>query len=379
MKEFSEMTYQPKQIKCYALMVFLAFPFWSWGQTAMSSSEQQEQFVLAKNYLMGFKNDSALLVLDKLVENLAQAKELNSSFGLKVQFRQAEALEKDQRDSIAMVKLLHVKDLSFEKEVWDVYANSNLILARLYEKIGLDNSCLVHLRLADSAIKSHVELDSIYPLYCIRISSYHRIFDNVDSSKYYAKEVLRTAPKYNQLEETAVGHMLMGMLEKGDTDERLNHWKAAAKNFLIVKDYTGYSYMTGSARGWYLSKGSLDRALAYNDTTLAIAKKIKGGGNDEHFVLSNAYHFRSKVYKQKGDIDSAMYYMDKGYRNQLDHNWQENNEKVLAVDARYKDEKKALKIAEQARELKFEKERKYWWLGLTALMLLFTGALGHNV
>ncbi len=229
-----------------------------------------------------------------------------------------------------------------------------------------------------SAINTHEVIDSLYPLFCVRISSYHRIFSDRDSAVYYAKEVLRTAPAYKQLEKEAVGHMLMGMLvDRNKTDERLMHYKAAGSIFKKIEDHAGYGYMTGSITGWYFEKGNYIKALAYSDTTIASARQAIKEGFEEHWHLSSYYRFRGEIFRRLGDVDSAWHYLNKGYRLELDHIDESNNEKVLEINARYEDEKREQTLAEQAQEIKFEKDRRNLLIGIIGLVLIFASLLTY--
>mgnify|MGYP001804614174 CR=1 FL=1 len=68
--------------------------------------EQEIQYGLI--LLESFKNDSANIVFTSLIEHLTLVNTLDSSFGLKVRMRQAEALEKDNQDEVAIVKLIEI-------------------------------------------------------------------------------------------------------------------------------------------------------------------------------------------------------------------------------------------------------------------------------
>lgn len=375
------MQFYPNTMKRFywlTLFACLFIPGLAWGQTSMQKTSQLERFEQAEKYLSAFNVDSAIFILTKLVEELEQANELKTPFGLKVQLREASGYEYDQQDSLAFVKLHHINKLSKAEQSWAVYANSCLILARLYERIGVDSTCLVYLRSTDALIKQHAEIDSLYPLFCIRSASYHRIFADPDSAKYYAQEALRTAKIHKQIEEKAVAHMLLGMLlHNHNTPERLSHWKEAARLFYKVKDYTGYGYMTGSAGGWYYENGLYEKALAYNDTSIMLADRAKLNGYDQHYLLTSQYKFRSKLYSKLGQPDSALYYLKKGYDNELSHVYKSNSEKIYELNAIYNVEKKEQKIKEQAQLLEYEKERKYWWTGLAAMVFLFAGIIGY--
>lgn len=348
------------------------------AQDATIPAHWETAFTEAKSLLASFKNDSALLVTNQLIEELAEANLLETPFGLRVQFRQAEALEKDQQNEKALPKLLQIKKLSKEKEVWDVYANTLLILALMYEKIGRKEDCLTELRLVQRAVKKY-ELDSLYPLFAIRIASYFRVYKvNKDSAIYYAEEVLRTAPQYQQKEEEAVGHLLMGNLLYHDSySKTAYHFQSAAKTFKEIEDYTGYSYLLNNLAHLHFKYNNPLAALAYNDSTLAVAHLAVAKGHEQHSAVHGGYKFRGKVYQSLGQFDSAWVNLKKGYEKELQYINRRNHEKVIEIDARYKDEQKAQQIAEQSKQLKLERQRTYLLLGIMVLILLTTSILAY--
>ena len=335
-----------------------------------------QQYLRAASLLSSFKNDKALFILNDLIDTLSAYDQLNTPFGIRVQFRQSEALEKDHKDDMALQKLLHVKQLSKEHEVWDAYANTCLILARLYEKVGLEERCADHLEETRRTIQTHEKLDSIYPLLSIRLSSYHRIYKTPDSALYYAQEVLRTAPLFRQKEEEAVGHMLMAMLTRDPSKEaRLNHYKAAVRLFEQLEDYMGCSYMFRGIASWYYEQGQLYKALVYNDSTITAIHQGLAEGYEHRRTLWDAYKFRSALYKSLGQSDSAWHYIHKGHDTQLKYIYEENNEKVLEIDARYNDKQQKQKIEEQEQRILFESQRRNLLLAIIGLSILFASIL----
>ena len=66
----------------------------------------QKDFEQGMEYLGSFKNDSANIIFSQIIEELNATHELETSFGLEVQLRQAEVLEKDHQDEIAIEKLI---------------------------------------------------------------------------------------------------------------------------------------------------------------------------------------------------------------------------------------------------------------------------------
>ncbi|MEM7369017.1 MAG: sensor histidine kinase [Bacteroidota bacterium] len=336
-----------------------------------------QRFVEAKELLNSFKNDRANLILSELLQELSDKKQLNSPFGLKVQVRQAEALEKDHQDEEAILKLLQIAEVSKQQQQWDVLANASLSLARLQEKMGRDESCLIHLREAESTIKQH-HLDSIYPRFSIRISSYHRLFGMRDSALFYAEEVLRTAPDFEQAEEEAVGHLLMGMLvARNSVEKAITHYTAAGQRWKTVEDYSGYGAVMANLSNLQMSIGNADLALSYNDSSLIAIDLAEKAGHDNRAFQSAIYQKRGKIFQVLGQHDSAFFYQEKGYQMELAFAYGQEQEKIVEIEARYKDEQKAQTIREQAQQILYEKENRNWLIILCACILTFAAILIH--
>ena len=347
------------------------------AQEFKGTKEMQQRFIQAKDLLLNFKNDSSLLILNELSEELVNSNRIDSPFGIRVQLRQAEALEKDHKNEKALEKLLHLSDVCEKRKYWDVLTNNQLSLAHLYEKIGLKDNCLMSLRYAESIIKTH-EIDSLYPRFSIRISSYHRIFNDGDSTLFYAKEVLRTAPKYGKYEEEAVGHILAAMmLVEEDKEQAIEHFNAAGHYWKKTGDYSGYGGVMGNLTSIYSLMGDLEKALIYNDSSLIAADLAAKMGVDAKHLYYYTYKKRGELFNELGNTDSAWLYINKGFEMQLSEVYKSNTEKLLEIDARYKDKKKEQKIQEQKQEIRYERERRNWLWGMSGLLLLFTSLLGY--
>ncbi len=330
-----------------------------YAQESVEQADLKNKFAQVEVFMNSFKNDSALIILKDLILELTDREQLNTPFGLRVQNREAEALEKDNQNEEAIEKLLHVLDVSKKNKQWDVLAHAYLSLARLHEKLGRKENCIQRLREAEATITTN-KLDSIYPRYSLRISSYYRVFDiDVDSAIYYANQVLITAPKFKLKEEEAVGHLLMGMLLDDDSyKEIIRHYNAAGWHWLKTEDYTGYCAILGNLSSIYMDINEPERALIYNDSSLIAAKKATAMGNDGAWMYYANYKERGTILKILGQYDSAWHYMEKGYRMELDDVYQTNNEKVVEIEAKYNDSKKSKKILEQSKLIEYEQDRR---------------------
>lgn len=364
-----------KYLAFYASLFLLGVGLESKAQGSFENPRMQQEFSQAMEFLQSFKNDSAKVILSQLIHDLCETKELNTPFGLNVQLRYAEALEKDEENEMAIEKLLQIGERSKDSSQWDVLTHAYLSLARLYEKLKRDKSCKYVLRQASSTINTH-QLDSIYPRFSIRASSYHRFYGDKDSARYFASEVIRTAPQFGLEEEKAVGNLLMGiLLDNSHFKEIVTHFTLAGNHWKKVEDYMGYGSIMKNISKLHIQRNNFKQALRYNDTALVAYHKAAKMGHEHSFVFHSSYKDRSAILKELGQLDSALYYLQKGYEIELEAAYQDNKEKVIEIDAKYKDEKKAQKIQEQAHLIVYERKNRNLLLGVIFLVLLFATAL----
>lgn len=343
------------------------------GQVSQNGNNQQAAFEQALAQIEAFNNDSAIVILSRLAAELSRTGDLSSPFGAKVRMRRAEALEKADQDEQAIRELLQVSEASKQAGYWKEYANAQLSLARLYEKRGMRRRCRLRLAQATAAVESNA-LDSLYPRLYIRLSSYHRIFARRDSALVYARQVVRKAPALGQEEHAATGHMLLGMLLRDHSHKRaIEHFQQAAQTYRRKGNYSGYSYMMGNISKLYLKHGYPYRALEYSDSFLLAARHAEGLGQHNASFLSYYYEGRGNIFEALGELDSALFYTRLEHALRSRELVESNHEKIIEIEAQFKDEQKARKIEEQEQLLAFEQSRRNGLVGLSLILLFFMG------
>ena len=155
-------------------------------------------------------------------------------------------------------------------------------------------------------------------------------------------------------------------------DEKIAFASAGVKIFQKLENHNALAYMLGGISRFQYAKGNYKKALTYNDSTIIEAKKSVKGGFDVYHVLYSPYKFRGEIYRKMGQYDSSYHYIKLGYELHNQHILEENYNKVLEMDAIYKDDKKALIIKEQEEQLKSEKIRRSLLMVIFGLGALFT-------
>lgn len=322
-----------------------------------------------------FNLDSALVLLDQIILGLEQSGELQSAFGTQVRLKKAEALEKADQDEAAIEQLLAVALDSENRKQWSAYTNAQLSVARLHEKHERPAYCYKALQEAQMAINDH-QLDSLYPRFSIRMSSYHRIFGQPETALFYAKEVIRTAQQLEQTEFLGNGHMLTAMLLKDEFFEiSAQHYLKAAEIFESLGNYIGYSAMLCNLAALYKDHHQLELALKYSDAYRDAQDEMSKKGITDFWMRSKYYEIRSEIMSAMQRYDSAHYYLQLAFESRLKLIREENRAQVVAIEAEFHDQQKAEKIKDQAEMLRNEAVKRRLGIGIALLSLIFTGIL----
>lgn len=359
----------------WAVFVFVLISALNVSAEKAESPSMQQAFLKLKACVENNRLDSAFLISDKLLAQLTQSKQLDSPFGLKVRLWYGTALEHQDLDSIALKVLYEVLEQSEASGQWATYAETCRVLASLYEKLSRAEQSLYFLRKAQQLIRRE-GLDSIYPRFAIRLSSWFRMFDSQDSAMFYAEEVLRTAPALGQVYEEAEGHLLAGLIKSRISyAEGVKHFEAALRGHKQISDYAGIIGRYTNLSAIHLLYNQPRLALAYNDSFLLTSPKALELGENNFVMLYHIYKIRGKIFQALGQMDSAIYYLTKGYDQQLEDAVFLRNEKVIEADNRYNVALREQELAEQ--RLLFDAERKLRYMASAGflLMLLFAAAL----
>ena len=335
----------------------------------------ERELARAEAYLISFKNDSALVIADKLLKELKAEDQVDTPFGIRAQLAEALAIEQDQRGKLAMKKLLILARKSQQKGLWKVHVRASLALALLNEKVGSKESSREQLDLARADIELH-NLDALYPYFAIRRSSWERLYGDPKEALFFAREALRTAPAHGLLLEEAISHMLLNLLlPPSALNERMRHCQSASRLYRQLGDYTGYGSMLEAIARIQAQRKNFRLALAYNDSSLVAANLAIAEGNDKHESIGTYYLFRGNIYQQMGLLDSALVNMQKGYSMELALKERAVTEEVIEIDARYQNKYKQQQIEEQRLALRLKNDQLLFSSVIVLLVLSLAVAL----
>ena len=335
----------------------------------------EQELLRAESHLQSFRNDSAIAITSSLLK-VSKARGLASTpFGIRVQLAEALAFEQDQQGNLAMQKLLRVAQLSQENKQWSSYVRACLSMALLHEKIGRKESSRQQLERAGAEIDRH-KLTSLYPYFAIRMASWERIFGDRKTALFFARQALRTAPKYHLILEEAISHMLLNMLlPTSALDERMQHCLAAVRLYRQLGDHTGLGSMLEAITQIHVQRKNFPRALAYNDSAIVAANRAIAGGHERHGSIGYYYLSRGRIYEQMGRLDSALVNTQKAYGMELVMQEKNVSDKVIEIDARYQNKYKQQQIEEQQLALRLKNNQLLFSVIVVLLVLTLAGGL----
>ncbi len=337
-----------------------------------SPTHLREEVDRADRLVASTENKKALKLADSLTAVLQTAGKMDSPLGLDLLLVTATAHGNSNRDSTAMAMLLHLRAESRRQERWSTYASSDLVLAQLYQKMKRRGSADRAIAEAKRSIDAY-GLDSLYPVYALRKAYWHRSFSkDRDSAIHYANEVMRTAPLYADSVTLASGYMVMGYLTDIYPDQSIAYFQRGIALCRQLGDHVGVSYMFGGLATRMIAQQRYRRALTYNDSSVVAAQRALLGGQESSTAIADALQGRGEIFYSLGRLDSAYHYMHEGHDLEIDELKKLQHQKALEVDARYDDQVKAARIAEQARQLRDE-ERRNWLLSLVVALGLMLG------
>ncbi len=168
----------------------------------------------------------------------------------------------------------------------------------------------------------------------------------------------------------------MGLLfSKDDYQRAIDHFKKAATLCLTIEDYLGQCYNNHNIARLYFRNEQLQLAMMYNDSSIIGVENAVSVGYDENWIAHRAYRFRGEIFRALGQLDSAYYYLKKGADMEIAHVKAAERQKVIEIDARYNDEKKAQQIAEQAEQIQLERKQRNLLLIAFFFFLVLSGTL----
>lgn len=221
------------------------------------------------------------------------------------------------------------------------------IVAIMYENGGEYALCKKYLDKVFTTYKKY-ELENVYSVYCIRMSSYYRLVNKKDSAVYFAYRGLEFAKKYQNKREIRDAHLLLaGFLSRDNYKASIKYASMAAQEFVDIEDFTSAAnQLTGGAHT-LLRHNQTDLAFKYSDSAIALLKKKKS------YVSPMVYDVRSQLFEKKGNIDSAFYYFKQYHNIIIDEKDKMEVSEIKKISEKYLNDKKEVTIKNKDQQILF--------------------------
>ncbi|MDA0199475.1 MAG: tetratricopeptide repeat protein [Bacteroidetes bacterium] len=332
-------------MRCLFLISLLALSYFAIAQDFAAEKEIQviDSLIQSRQLTTAQRKTDSLykqLALQKTGEQKAQLLELK--------YRQALIIDRQEESPAESLKILI--DMIDEVEAARLYSLSYhvyLLMALCYEKSDNLELTRDYLKKAYKVYEEH-NLESIYSTYCIRISSYYRFTNNLDSMLYYAKKANVFAQKYGNEKDLADSYLLLGAAASSDKNyiETLGYYlkllNLEKKNGDTLSIFVYYNNIAQT----YLKMGNTNKALQYSDSSI-VFKTSNLSYNSSFFKI------RSKIYEALGNKDSSYYNL----KQHVDcyQQWAGENEKVKTkkLEEQYQNDKNEAIIRNKEQQLIF--------------------------
>ena len=225
-------------------------------------------------------------------------------------------------------------------------------IAIMYENGGEFDMCKKYL---DEAYNTYItyQLDSVYSVYCIRMSSYYLRTQQPDSAFYFAYRGLDFAQKYQNKREVRDAYLLLGMLLSEDNyEESVKYKSLAAKKLIEIEDFPSAASQFSSIASTLLKHNQAQRAFLYSDSALLQLNLSKDYGSPDRSMMG-IYKTRSDIFKAVGNKDSAYYYFEKFHDSYVNELTRMENSKIKQISEQYENDKKESVIKNREHQLYF--------------------------
>ncbi|PHI19544.1 hypothetical protein CEQ90_12660 [Lewinellaceae bacterium SD302] len=349
-----------------------------YGQSSFLESDIDQKKLSEVDSLLLFSNyDQALLILDSLVNVLEDENALEEDRGLRWRSKRAYVLEELGDHSLAVEEMLLLEELTEQRGLYDLQLENTIQLALLYEYTELPEQAVKQLNAACRILKRHSDLEIYTAWFAVRKSSYQRIFEDGDSSRYFAELALEYARKYNQPRHLRDAHMLLSTDIVGlPLEEKIYHRRASSVIARQFKDLTAVAYNLSVIGNLYLLSGRPDYAMRYIDSALHFTHQNEAEILFKDDLYSSAYATKSDAFQAMGLPDSSRLYLIRAYELKLTAEQKKNQKEIAELDARFRIRSGEREIEQQ--RLIIESERSWsslFQMLLAALLILILGIL----
>lgn len=294
-------------------------------------------------YIQKLESNQAIAYSDSILMIVEDRKLGDCEKTYWVLLERSEALELNKMYEEALNINYDIARKSEKNNWWSLLTQTHISIARCYESIGRQAECFQQLSLARQIISKY-QLETVYPIFCLRYASYHRMYGDQDSAKIYALKSIESGHKYGVERSVFDGHLLMGILST-DLDTAIYHFQKAVDIFSERGDFYGAASQSVNiaSRLWNVKRNkeawqAIHRAEMY-------LSKIEDKTKNYYLILSLIQHQRQSMFEAQGKLDSSYHYLKLAYENDNKAQWYVNQQKITqnAVEFAIQKEKEKVK------------------------------------
>ncbi|MEM1324798.1 MAG: response regulator [Bacteroidota bacterium] len=346
-----------RNLLLYCLTVVVACTSEHIDLSSANEKEVQDYLIKAEQFLNINQNDSVLAYLSPLVIAAQKVELQNATQNLKVRLMIAKANEQNNHNVTALLELKELIEETRKQKLWTIYTESALTLARLYHKMQRFNLSKQQLE-TSKVIIDRFELDQYVLEWIILNAHWHEEVGSADSTTYYIDLVSHTLDLTNSRPNIqAEYYMIKGLLSsRQDLNQTIQYFQTAVDLIRPMNDNEGLMLLYHLMSREYGIFNQDDQSLVCSDSAMVAAYRAiaKGQLNSSHvFVSVNSQ--RRTIYKNLGQPDSALYYVEKGNGERLRYTRDQERFRFRELDVQSTNQQQSLLLQEQEQQIKTDR------------------------
>lgn len=304
-------------------------------------------------FLISYRPQTGIFYSDSISSKIKSNRLENCDATYWINYYRGELLELNNRYKEALDIYYPLLSKAKEIQEWDLLVSIQISIARVMETINRGDDCLRHLKIAKEYIDNK-RLLNLYAFYCVRMSSYQRIFNSKDSAYLYAQLAVDNGIKYYAPRQIADGFYLLGLLTSNmDTSYYL--LQQSYKQFLINKNYYGASIMAKNIYSKIKNTKYSNHSGSWLDSISKYVVLIKEHNHTYHYLLNKYYDEISEKYFVKNKLDSAYYYLRLSKEHMSQSNVNVNQTEVSQAEIDYITSTERFKAEALSKQTRFQK------------------------
>ncbi len=275
-------------------------------------------------HIAQYQASRALAYADSILMILEKNKLMECEKAQWILFEKNEALELNKNYEEALKSYYSIIRKAEKNQWYKLLAHTHISIARCYENIERPQEGLTQLNTARNIIQMH-RLDTVYARFCLRYSSYHRIYDDRDSALIYAQKAIHMGEKYQVARPVFDGYLLMGILSD-QTDTSIFYFSKAVDIFIKNGDFNGATSQVLNIVGKQIKAVKYDEAFTKLDHARSLLDSMTDQSSSYYNSLARIHEYKRIIFEKKGLIDSAYVHLQLSNKYDKESEWRVNQQ-----------------------------------------------------